>query len=126
MSKKYTITVTEKQAQALQNACEVAARIGMYQLHEICCFLPQKNKKERVIAGKIYKQLWDMWLRYLREAGSDDQRPPETVVLWDLYQVIRHRLAWDAHPEGGIGVQFYEPLKMGDEELAKIEVVDNG
>ena len=31
-------------------------------------------------------------------------------ILWGLHEVIRHRLAWDAHPEGGMTVDFGTPL----------------
>ena len=123
--RKYTITVTEEQAHALQNACEVAARIGMYQLHDICRFLPQKSKVEQVSADEIYHQPWDMYLHYTQQATDDRQKPLETVVLWDLYQVIRHRLSWDAHPEGdNSSVMFDAPLRMGRVPLAKIEAVE--
>ena len=122
--RRYTITVTEEQAYALQNACEVAARIGMYQLHDICRFLPQKSNVEQASADEIYQQLWDMYLHYTQQVMDDRQRPPETVVLWDLYQVVRHRLSWDNHPEGdNMSVMFDEPLRMGQCELAKIEEV---
>ena len=120
--RRYTLTVTEEQAHALQDACEVAARIGMYQVHDICRFLPQASDVEKEAADEIYEQLWDMYLKYTQQAFSDSQKPPETVTLWDLYQVIRYRLSWDAHPEGNnMSVMFDKPLRMGKCELAKIE-----
>jgi len=55
-------------------------------------------------------------------------------IAWDLYQVIRHRLAWDAAIEEGqiekgerrkwpemMGVCFDEPMQRGSQPLARIK-----
>jgi len=42
-------------------------------------------------------------------------------IAWDLQQVIRHRLAWDRNPKGGIQVSFDDPLKSSREPLASIK-----
>jgi hypothetical protein len=48
--------------------------------------------------------------------------PERYKTAWDLQQVIRHVLAWDANPEGGFGVNFHEPLKSGKHGLATMKV----
>lgn len=43
---------------------------------------------------------------------------------WEMYEVIRHALAWYRHPEGGMGVDFDTPLPLAcDSVLAKCEIV---
>jgi len=36
---------------------------------------------------------------------------------YDIQQVIRHRLAWDRNPEGGITVNFDSPMRTSTEQL---------
>jgi hypothetical protein len=40
----------------------------------------------------------------------------EARVAWDLTKVIRHRLAWDAEPQGGIYVDFDKPERSSRSE----------
>ena len=125
MAEKYTIEVTKKQAGALQLACEVGARIGMYQLHDVCNLLPWKTPGQREIYDEIYEKLWAMYLKYTNKCMDDRKRPDVSNTLWDLYQVIRHRLSWDAHPEGdNMSVMFDPPMRTGEEELPKIKAVE--
>lgn len=43
-------------------------------------------------------------------------------IAFDLKQVVRHRLAWDANSEGGIAVSFDRPMRTSfEEDLAHIE-----
>lgn len=32
-------------------------------------------------------------------------------VSWQVYKAVRHRMAWDWRPQGGVGVDFDEPLE---------------
>ena len=68
----------------------------------------------------------------------NDEVRPEAKSAWDLYQVIRHRLAWDnAVAEGVIdspdaprnwtamlGVHYDKPMTSSAEPLAEIRRVD--
>lgn len=64
-------------------------------------------------------------------------RRPDADVLWDLYQVIRHLLAWENAVENGwvnkdgsrnwsemMQVSYDTPHKSGDEPLATMTSVD--
>jgi hypothetical protein len=35
---------------------------------------------------------------------------PTVTSIWGMQKAIRHRLAWDRNPEGGMGVYFDEPM----------------
>lgn len=46
----------------------------------------------------------------------------ESMVAYDLKQVVRYRLAWDNNPGGGFGVDFDEPRQSsGTEDLATFD-----
>ena len=122
---KYLIEISEEQADALRDACEICARIGMYQLHDICRMLPMASPYEMEKYREIYSKLWDMYLHYTRTMHQY-KKPEQTNILWDLYQVIRQRIANDTHPEGNKygTVDFDNPLKTAKCELAKIRRAD--
>lgn len=41
---------------------------------------------------------------------------------WEAHTALRHRLAWDRNPQGGIGVQFDEPLTLDGPDRPDITV----
>lgn len=43
----------------------------------------------------------------------------------DIWKVLRHARSWHENPEGGFGVNFDQPFKMGPEPLPKCEVKAN-
>lgn len=47
--------------------------------------------------------------------------PDGARIAWDIQQVIRHQLAWDRHPEGGMGVSFDKPMQSSEQPLPLIE-----
>lgn len=55
------------------------------------------------------------WAMGYRELDAEAQ------VAYDIQQVIRHRLAWDRTPEGGITVDFDPPRKWSREPLPAIQ-----
>lgn len=52
---------------------------------------------------------------------SNPEYPEDGRILFETQQVLRHRRAWDEHPEGGIGVHFYEPSHYSKIPFVKIE-----
>ena len=134
MSRTYTLTLTERQAAELQEACELLARIKIGQID---------NAVER-LPGYYDQQDWGRAHEACREIrrlantlmpGAMKRR--EDGIAWDLYQVIRHRLAWDrAYGRGVIqpgeprkwpemmGVCYDEPLPMSGLPLAEIKEIE--
>ena len=125
--RKYILELDEEQAMALRDAAEVCARIGMYQLHDICRFLPDKTEQAKKNYDAIYQDFWDMYLKYTRDGMSDYEKPEISKILWDLYQVIRHKIAWDNNPKGdSMSVMFDTPMRTANNDLAKItDALDN-
>jgi len=42
---------------------------------------------------------------------------------WEVYEVLRNKLAWTEHPEGGITVDFSPPMSFQGHELASCEIL---
>ncbi|EWC39608.1 hypothetical protein [Stutzerimonas stutzeri] len=130
----YTITVTERQAAELQEACELLARIKIGQIDHAIERLPgfyDRRDLEQVHATRHEIQ------RLANTLMPEATKRREDGVAWDLYQVIRHRLSWDrAHDKGVIqpgeprkwpemmGVSYDEPLAMSGLPLATIKEIE--
>ena len=130
----YTITVTERQAEELQEACELLARIKIGQIDHAIERLPgfyDRRDWEQVHATRHEIH------RLANTLMPEATKRREDGVAWDLYQVIRYRLSWDrAHDLGVIkpgeprkwpemmGVSYDEPLAMSGLPLATIKEIE--
>lgn len=128
----YTLTVSKEQAEVISRATEFLARIQMGQLEDVYYQLldGQKFKNMQHTEQQSVRQLLaDAALIVTGHRGATlgmhTQNVPDSArTSWDIYQVIRHVLAWEDHPQGGIQVDFHEPLKVSGQPLAKFERVE--
>lgn len=125
----YTLHINATQARAISTACEVLARLGMGQFKDALEHLPLREtmpdgwhedmegiahilKKHTTIIPGVGAYL----------ANVSHKTSDQSKTAWDIYQVVRHRLAWDARPEGNpMSVMFDQPLKTSPEPLAWME-----
>jgi len=141
--KQYVLTLTETQAQVLIQALEVMARLGIGQFRDALDLLPLKeifpagwHEDMEAIGRILSKYMIGNVDGYRSSLGiSHADTSPQAKSAWDMYQVIRHRLAWDRAYSDGIvaspdaprdwskmlGVHYDEPMRMGPEPLATIE-----
>lgn len=127
--KKYKLELTTEQCNTLCAALELYGRVGLGQLEVVGEHMHHlhKNKDLKVyeirdLLANVKKQYTNFNLGASYGVGCKDVPESFTQAL-DIYQVVRHRIAWDEHPEGGFTVNFHEPMKWGKHELAKIEQV---
>lgn len=138
----YTITITEQQGYVLSAACEVLARLGTGQYDDALRRLPQREDIDWSTWHDDVRAIGQMLSRHMAN-GIDGYRASlginhaktskESKVAWDLYQVIRHRLAWDRAIAEGItdgttrdwskmmGVHYDAPMRASTEPLATME-----
>lgn len=97
MSETYTLRVTKNQLQAISNACETCSRAAIGQFDKILDYCKDSNGKHinsyeltRSIESLI-KPLMGLHMNASYGVGKFE----EADVLFDMYQTIRHRLAWD-------------------------------
>lgn len=141
---KYTLELTKSQLQALQLATEIYARLGIGQIRDAIYALPLDESKGyppmheicRDVEAAIAKHTISNVDGYRASLGIHHKDVKEPVkIAWDLYQVIRNRIAWDDAIEKGIvenhqsprnwsggmfGVHYDDPLKTSLEPLARI------
>lgn len=118
MTSKYKLTVTEKQAEIMRDALELYARIHAGQISTLSEHLPH------ILSGKadLTEELKKAYKPFSAHKDAHGYHPTNnSEISWDLYTLIRHRLAWDKNPKGGIFVSFDSPTQHGSEPTAIIE-----
>lgn len=138
----YTLTLTEQQARTLSIACEVLARLGIGQFRDALEWLPTTewrpngwNEDMEIVSMILCKYMPDKVDGYRSSLGIHHKDvAKEAKIAWDLYQVIRHRLAWDRAIAEGIvkpgeqrkwpemmQVHYDTPSKVSTEPLARMD-----
>lgn len=128
---KITIEVDEEQAKVIINSLELMARISMGQFEGvyITLWLNGSGVKNSQEVREMLKQLKRIIFPDLSETSyygilSKEASEPAKIA-WDMYQVIRNKMSWAKHPEGGHTVDFNEPMKVSEIcELPKVSVKD--
>jgi hypothetical protein len=127
---KFVLEMSASQGEVLVRALDFFSRIGIGQIEEVETMLRQYGHLKEGYSYDAVKNALDfVKLETMGHPpggsyGIFHQKVPDWFKLaWDLQQVIRHKLAWTANPEGGFGVNFHEPMKAGKEPLATMEVL---
>ncbi len=125
--KTYTLNMSEEQAQILVRALDLYSRIGIGQFEEILDVYDPLHKRVPVEARDAARRLLNsVKAVYGHPAnGSNGIHSPEVRdefrAAYDIQQVVRHRLAFDRHPEGGFQVNFDEPRQISQLPLPSIK-----
>lgn len=144
MSTTYTLTLSADQARAVAQACELAGRVGMLQIGDVREALPivweAKDATDKYCAARDVLEVAERDIKSLFGLGftasygiHNENVPAAAKRAWDVYKVIRHRLAWDrAEAEGVVAageprkwpemmtVDFDEPRSVCAEALPQI------
>ena len=99
MGKKYTITLNRTQLEVLGMITELYSRLCMGQMGELRN-VRKSNMLFSEISDKIQKLVFpDLNWGIGRYYGIQSDKIPDAArTSWDLYQVIRHFLAWENEP----------------------------
>jgi len=145
LMKTYTLTITEKQARALEDATDLLQRVQLGQWREIQDNLPLKKPIDyeelhsdmRIIGAILSKHMIDNIDGGASSLGVGHPDLPESNgILYDLHRVIRRKLSVERAVENGIienenvsrnempiTVDFDTIMMWGTEPLAKLERV---
>lgn len=129
---KYVLEMDEEQVVTINAALEFYARIMVGQWQEIgerCLDLADDDYCDK-------KEKLDKGLAKLRPIAFPDlpadlsasrgvTAVDKALSAWEIYEVLRHRLAWTRYPEGGWGVDFQKPISFSGKELVKCTVKED-
>lgn len=127
----YQLTVTKEQAEIIRLSVEIYARLRMGQIRNVLMDgLPERFSwdKAEPIVEEFRANLFPELARNQYYGVNHEEKIDEAV---DIYEVIRHQLAWDRVMESGRespefhSVDHNEPFHWSDlplPEIARIEV----
>ena len=130
--KVYRLTVTDNQLDAIDRALESFMRMSIgqfkYSIEEV--WRDKVLEVDRRELESICDRLKEMYTGYKDRGASygihSKEVQEDARIAWDIKQVIRHRISYDRHPEGGHTVNFNPPNRSSLEPLPGIEKkVDN-
>ncbi|MCC5611045.1 winged helix-turn-helix domain-containing protein [Nostoc sp. CHAB 5834] len=117
------VEMDEPTARIVHQALESYARLGIGQLKELTELARWGSIKKRdgtkptlediSEADELLNRVKELLFGLERNAGLDILNPltsKNAQVAWSVSKALRHRMAWDANPTGGFGVDFDEPL----------------
>jgi hypothetical protein len=124
---KYLLEINEEHAKVIIEALDVFSRIHMGQLDIVA---EQLNFSDFFNKTNVYDTGFKLKIDELKtmiglcgnsHLGIRNKMVHEYAkIAFDIQQVIRHRLAWTKHPQGGTTVDFSKPLICGKLPLPKI------
>lgn len=124
MSKKYSLEVTEEHLQVLINALDLYTRVGIGQFEEVARVYMGLGNSNRQL--EYYLTAAKVSVGHPKNGSFGIHNPnvrDEFRQAFDIKQVIRHRLAWDRSPQGGSGIDFFEPDNIGNIPAPKIDQI---
>lgn len=116
--KRVLLEMTPEQAGAVALACEMMMRLKLGQFNFISEALKNIEPGQNMTAWCVERDTADELGNVMAKLvlGENSMRMPMAQgdatchVCMDVWHTIRHTLAWDAHPEGGMAVDFYPPI----------------
>lgn len=135
MEKKYTLTITEKQAILIRDALEEYFRIRMNQWSDLADSLVMKdidlsphntnhaNIFERyIIEREAVRKVFECAGRIIWE-NQRNPKSEEQLIAEDIWQVIRHQLWKDSENRNDWSVDSRKPLRVSNEPLPEMKKV---
>lgn len=125
---KYILELDVKQAKLLAGICEKYARLRMGQWQELIGMCIDYNREDYFDAAAECKEalLNARKFAYPELHGEGHSygvgKFTDGDMAWEIYEVLRNKIAWTEHPEGGIGVCFDKPMCFSGHSLAKCDV----
>lgn len=127
--RKYVLEMDEEQADIVKDALEFYTRILIGQWQELgykCLDMKDIDYRQKLTALKEgLRKLRPIAFPELPADLSASYGVTSRVLpcrAWEIYTVIRHRLAWTKHPEGGMTRDYDKPVNYSSKPLAKCEV----
>jgi hypothetical protein len=127
--KRYKIDLNGEQLQVLLKALEAYNRLCLaqfdYAIEQSTIDIPvDKMQDLKDLCDEIKMRLTGLPKNSSYGIGSKKYTEPARIAH-DIYEVLRNYRAWDDRPEGGVGVDFSPPYKIGAEPLVTIKRTDS-
>ena len=134
MTEKYVLTMDSETARMVSRACELYARIVCGQYEEVsfetAMAWPEKFKSDHYCEMRdqaeaaLQAAKLAMFPELSRHSSYGVSHNRKADTAWNVYQVVRHAMAWHEHPEGGNTVNFQKPMAFSGAPMPEIRIVE--
>jgi len=135
--KMYKMVVNETQLKCIKKALESYSRLGIGQLENVLFDLgfnqyenfsgkmqelhsDEVEEAIKTIKHKIFEMAFNASYGIHSSKVHEDFK-----ICWEIFEVIRNRLAWDTNIKGGMEVDFDTPTKITNQGLITIELYED-
>lgn len=121
----YVLELSKNQARIVVDALDLYMRIGIGQFKEVARVydygFDRADVDMEALRGALEEASRTQGFGTGGSYGIHSERVNDVFrQAYDIKQVVRHRLAWDREPNGGIGVDFDTPRQIGALPLPRI------
>lgn len=119
-TKHYVVLFSREQLQGVQLALEVLARLQIGQIGPALDEMLNNSDKSRCFDYEIQDKIERLIKPYLdleRNQSWGVGKFKSTDTLWDMYEVIRNRMAWDQALESGRITQEEYDQRIPDKDM---------
>ena len=127
---RYVLDMNEEQANIVDKALELYTRLRIGQWRELldlCVPLSDEDycKKSDALIPVLLEARQIPYPELTSNPGHSFGvgKFEDADLAWEVHEVLRNKMAWTRHPEGGNGVNFYPPTSFRGNELAKCTAV---
>lgn len=122
---KITMEMNETHACIILKALDLFSRLSCGQLDELQYFLPLNESAPsyddfRKTITRLKKDLFPQLERDASYSIMSSEAKGFPQIAFEILEVLRNKIAWHKFPEGGMTVNFHEPMKISDLEFPKV------
>lgn len=128
MAEKVVLTLTREQAQMVEDACELYARLRIGQFERIVEMMldvcdAENYCERRDTAAALLQTVACVIFGRTAYGTPECKEDALHYRAWNIYAALRHCLAWHDNPKGGWGVCYDEPYPWGGEAVPECRVI---
>lgn len=128
---RYVLTLTSEQEYIVEQALELLARLHIGQFERVAELLCDPRDTDYCKRRDLARDL--LRLAAIVVFGRSPINYPdvkgkstEHELAWTIYSVLRYTRSWHENPEGGIAVNYDEPLNLAGGPMPKCEIIQDG
>jgi len=114
------VKMTEEQANVVLKALDLYSRLHLGQFREIQTIWQTNYLWAKETLKELKKQLTGLEENEYHSICAE-YVSQNAKIAYDILQTIRHRMAWDKNPNGGLTVDYDEPLNVSNLPLPEVK-----
>ena len=126
-AERYVLILTREQAETTKDALELYARLKIGQFERITELMLDEQSvdeycKRRILSNDLLRIVANILFGSNVYDYPDVQKDKIYHRAWNIYALLRYRMAWHDNQKGGIGNCYDVPYEWGGEPVPECKV----